>query len=85
MRNSSKVGEESVYIHFLGAREYVQSSNHLGNRWLLFTKNGYLKLMILVLFWLWTMEASRHSEVFPETCVCYPVVHLSKAQVPHPV
>lgn len=46
MRNSSKVGEESVYIHFLGAREYVQSSNHLGNRWLLFTKNGYLKLMI---------------------------------------
>ena len=31
LRNSSKVGKESIYIHFLGAREYVQSSNyHLG-------------------------------------------------------
>ena len=38
--------------------------------------------MILVLFWLWTMEASRLSEMFPETCVCYPEVHLSKVQVP---
>ena len=63
MRNSSKVGEESVYIHFLGAREYVQSSNHLGNRWLLFTKNGYLKLMILVLFPVWEDQESGITEI----------------------
>ena len=69
-------------MQFLGAREYMQSSIHLGKRWLLVTKNRYRKLMILVLFWLWTMEASRLSENFPETCICYPVVHLSKVQVP---
>ena len=51
-------------MQFLGAREYTQSSIHLGKRWLLVTKNRYRKLMILVLFWLWTMEASGSVKIF---------------------
>ena len=43
-------GGASIYLHFL-AGKYRHSSIQLGKRLLLFTKNTYLKLMILVLFY----------------------------------
>ena len=61
LRNFSKdIGWECVYVcvyiythtHFL-AKKHVQSNIHLDKRLLLIIKNGYLKLMILVLSYLW--------------------------------
>ena len=46
-------GETSLcgfFFFFFLARKFTQSSIHLGKRWLLITKNRYLKIVILVLF-----------------------------------
>ena len=43
----------SLYICIVGARIYMWSSKHLGEIFLLITKNMHLELLILVLFYAW--------------------------------
>ena len=53
-------GENSLcgFFFFL-ARKFTQSSIHLGKRWLLITKNRYLKIVILVLFYFFSSCLQR--------------------------
>lgn len=44
---------------FFLARKFTQSSIHLGKRWLLITKNRYLKIVILVLFYFFSSCLQR--------------------------
>lgn len=61
-RNCPKeVEERPVFVGFFFflARKFTQSSIPLGKRWLLITKNRYLKLVILLLFYFFSSCLQR--------------------------
>ena len=77
MRKCSKEAEEEPeYVCVLGwgvgwgggTMKYKESSLNLGERLLLITKNRHLRLLILVLFYIWKMQEPGVVDILPR-CV----------------
>lgn len=80
-------GEARIYMVFFwggwgwggGTRKYKQSGLNLGKKPLLITKNKHLRLIILVLFYIWKMQEPGVTEILPKMCIDLEAC-LSKAQ-----